>query len=82
MREKSSSEEKFMMSDLTSYLKSEIKELHKILNETQLELAKANERLNRRSEPLSEERIYTLYRRSLDWRQLARDVESEHDINV
>ena len=75
-------EEKFMMSDLTSYLKSEIKELHKILNETQLELAKANERLNRRSEPLSNERIYTLYTRSLDWRQLARDVEAEHDINV
>lgn len=71
-----------MMSDLTSYLKSEIKELHKILNETQLELAKANERLNRRSEPLSNERIYTLYTRSLDWRQLARDVEAEHDINV
>ena len=70
------------MSDLTSYLKSEIKELHKILNETQLELAKANERLNRRSEPLSNERIYTLYTRSLDWRQLARDVEAEHDINV
>lgn len=71
-----------MMSDLTSYLKSEIKELHKILNETQLELVKANERLNRRSEPLSNERIYTLYKRSLDWRQLARDVEAEHDINV
>ena len=71
-----------MMSDLTSYLKSEIKELHKILNETQLELAKANERLNRRSEPLSNERLYTLYTRSLDWRQLARDVEAEHDINV
>ena len=72
--------EKFMTSDLISYLKSEIKELHNILHETQLELARANERLNRRSEPLSDERIYTLYTRSLDWRQLARDIEAEHDI--
>ena len=71
-----------MTYDLVAYLRAEIKELHKILNETQLELAKANERLNRRSEPLSNERIYTLYKRSLDWRQLARDVEAEHDINV
>jgi len=74
--------EKFMTSDLVSYLKSEIKELHNILHETQLELARANERLNRRSEPLTDERIYTLYTRSLDWRQLARDIEAEHDINV
>jgi len=73
--------EKFMTSDLVSYLKSEIKELHNILHETQLELARANERLNRRSEPLSDERVYTLYTRSLDWRQLARDIEAEHDIN-
>jgi hypothetical protein len=75
-------EEKFMTSDLVTYLKSEIKELHSILHETQLELARANERLNRRSEPLSDERIYTLYTRSLDWRQLARDIETDHDINV
>lgn len=74
--------EKFMTSDLVSYLKSEIKELHSILHETQLELARANERLNRRSEPLSDERIYTLYTRSLDWRQLARDIEADHDIDV
>lgn len=74
--------EKFMTSDLVTYLKSEIKELHTILHETQLELARANERLNRRSEPLSDERIYTLYTRSLDWRQLARDIETDHDINV
>jgi len=72
--------EKFMTSDLVNYLKSEIKELHTILHETQLELARANERLNRRSEPLSDERIYTLYTRSLDWRQLARDIEADHDI--
>ena len=68
------------MSDLVSYLKSEIKELHKILHETQIALAQANDRLNRRSEPLTDERIYTLYTRSLDWRQLARDVETDHDI--
>jgi hypothetical protein len=68
------------MSDLVTYLRSEIKELHKILHETQLALAQANDRLNRRSEPLTNERIYSLYTRSLDWRQLARDIESEHDI--
>jgi hypothetical protein len=71
---------KFMTYDLVAYLRSEIKELHNILQETQLALAQANDRLNRRSEPLSEERIYTLYRRSLDWRQLARDIEAEHKI--
>lgn len=79
---KLSLEEKFMGFDLIKYLRSEIKELHNILHETQVALAQANDRLNRRFEPLTEERIYTLYRRSLDWRQLARDVEAEHDINV
>jgi hypothetical protein len=68
------------MSDLVTYLRSEIKELHKILQETHLALAVANTKLQRRTEPLSEEKVYTLYRRSLDWRQLARDIESEHDI--
>jgi hypothetical protein len=69
-----------MTYDLVTYLRSEIKELHKILHETQLALAQANDRLNRRSEPLTDERIYSLYTRSLDWRQLARDVEADHDI--
>jgi len=69
-----------MTSDLVSYLKSEIKELHTILQETQLALAIANNKLQRRTEPLTDERIYTLYTRSLDWRQLARDVETDHDI--
>ena len=68
------------MSDLVTYLRSEIKELHKILHETQLALAQANDRLNRRLEPLTDERIYILYTRSLNWRQLARDVEADHDI--
>jgi len=68
------------MSDLVTYLRSEIRELHKILQETQFALAVANTKLQRRTEPLSEEKVYTLYRRSLDWRQLARDIESEHDI--
>ena len=71
---------RYMTYDLVAYLRAEIKELHHILHETQLSLAQANDRLNRRSEPLSEERIYTLYRRSLDWRQLARDIEADHDI--
>ena len=69
-----------MTYDLVAYLRSEIKELHYILHETQLALAQANDRLSRRSEPLTEERVYTLYRRSLDWRQLARDIEADHDI--
>ena len=69
-----------MTYDLVAYLRSEIKELHNILHETQFALAQANVRINRRSEPLTEERIYTLYRRSLDWRQLARDIEADHDI--
>jgi hypothetical protein len=69
-----------MTYDLVTYLRAEIKELHDILHETQLALAQANGRLNRQSEPLTEERIYTLYRRSLDWRQLARDIEADHGI--
>ena len=71
---------KFMTYELVNHLKSEIKELHNILHETQIALAQANVRLNRRSEPLTDERVYTLYKRSLDWRQLARDVEADHDI--
>jgi hypothetical protein len=69
-----------MASDLIAHLKSEIKELHHILHETQLALAQANVKLNCRTEPLTEERVYTLYRRSLDWRQLVKDVEFEHGI--
>jgi polyribonucleotide nucleotidyltransferase len=46
----------------------------------QIALAQANVILNSRTEPLTDERIYTLYKRSLDWRQLARDIEAEHDI--
>jgi hypothetical protein len=30
--------------------------------------------------PLSDDRIYALYRHSMDWRQLARDIEKEHGI--
>ena len=71
---------RFMTYELVNHLKSEIKELHNILHETQIALAQANVRLNRRSEPLTDERVYTLYKRSLDWRQLARDIEAEHDI--
>jgi len=68
------------MSELVDYLRSEIKELHKILQETQNALAIANAQLDRRFTPLTDERIYTLYRRTLDWRQLAKDVEADHDI--
>jgi hypothetical protein len=68
------------MSELVDYLRSEIKELHNILNETQLALIQANARLDRKFTPLTDEKIYSLYRRSLDWRQFARDIEAEHDI--
>ena len=71
---------RYTMSDLVTYLRSEIKELHTILQETQLALAMANSKLQRRIEPLTDERIYILYTRSLDWRQLARDIEADHDI--
>jgi hypothetical protein len=69
-----------MTYDLVKHLKSEIRELRHILQETQIALAQANVILNCRTEPLTDERIYTLYKRSLDWRQLARDIEAEHDI--
>jgi hypothetical protein len=69
-----------MTYDLVKHLKSEIRELRHILQETQIALAQANVKLNCRTEPLTEERIYSLYKRSLDWRQLARDIEAEHDI--
>jgi len=71
---------RYMTYDLVTYLRAEIKELHSILHETQIALAKANVSINRRSVPLTEERVYTLYKRSLDWRQLARDIEADHDI--
>jgi len=69
-----------MTYDLVKHLKSEIRELRHILQETQIALAQANVKLNYRTEPLTDERIYSLYKRSLDWRQLARDIEAEHDI--
>lgn len=69
-----------MTYDLVTYLRLEIKEMHKILQETQIALAQANVRLEKRSTPLTDERVYTLYKRTLDWRQLARDIEAEHGI--
>ena len=45
------------------------------------QLKAANELIVRlQREPLSEERLVALYRRSMDWRQFARDVEKEHGV--
>ena len=35
-----------------------------------------------RKEPLSDERIRALYRRTMDWRQFARDIEEEHGVGL
>jgi len=64
------------------YLELEVAELRKLLVECELQLRIKSERVTRlQREPLTEERVYALYRRSLDWRVLARDVEAEHGVN-
>lgn len=63
------------------YWKSEATHLREILHQTEIALEQANALIARmQREPLDEERIYALYRHSLDWRQLARDVEKEHGV--
>jgi len=64
------------------YLELEIAELRKLLVECELQLRIKSDMVMRlQREPLTEERVYALYRRSLDWRVLARDVEAEHGVN-
>jgi len=64
------------------YLELEVAELRKLLVECELQLRIKTDTVTRlQREPLTDERIYALYRRSLDWRVLARDVEAEHGVN-
>ena len=62
-------------------LQAEIESMREILSIYDEEMRHANEQIVKlQKDPLSEERIFALYRRSMDWRQLARDVELEHGI--
>jgi len=60
---------------------AEIKAMRMLIEEQDKALRHALE-LNTRlqKEPLSDDRIHALYRRTMDWRQLARDVEKEHGV--
>lgn len=62
-------------------MKEELKALRMLVEEQDKALRHALE-LNTRLQkvPLSDERIHALYRRTMDWRQLARDVEKEHGV--
>jgi hypothetical protein len=63
------------------YWRSEATHLREILHKTEMALEQANALVARmQRDPLSDERIYAMYRHSLDWRQLARDVEAEHGV--
>ena len=62
-------------------LQAELDSLRDILGTYDEELRQANEQIVRlQREPLPEERIVALYRRSMDWRQFARDIEAEHGV--
>jgi len=60
---------------------AEIKAMRMLIEEQDKALRHALE-LNTRLQktPLSDDRIHALYRRTMDWRQLARDVEKEHGV--
>jgi hypothetical protein len=62
-------------------MKEELKALRLLVEEQDKALRHALE-LNTRLQkvPLSDDRIHALYRRTMDWRQLARDVEKEHGV--
>jgi hypothetical protein len=63
------------------HLQEELKSMREILGTYDEELRAANELIVRlQRPPLSDERIVALYRRSMDWRQFARDIEEEHGI--
>jgi len=67
--------------DKIKHLEGEILELRKLLEECELQLRIKSEMVTRlQREPLTDERIYALYRWSLDWRVLARDIEAEHGV--
>jgi hypothetical protein len=62
-------------------MKEELKALRLLVEEQDKALRHALE-LNTRLQkvPLSDDRIHALYRHTMDWRQLARDVEKEHGV--
>ena len=63
------------------HTKLELKHLQELLLEYDQELKRKNELLARcHKEPLSDDRLYTLFRHSMDWRVFARDLEKEHGI--
>jgi hypothetical protein len=65
------------------HMKAELSSMKELLATYDEELRIANEELGKKHlEPLSEERIFALYRHSMDWRIFARDIEREHGIGV
>ena len=59
----------------------EIKAMRMLIEEQDKALRHAIELTARlQKPPLSDERIHALYRHTMDWRQLARDIEKEHGI--
>ena len=62
-------------------LQFELKNIQELLFEYAMELNRKQAIINRLTKaPLSDERLYSLYRHSMDWRKFARDVEREHGI--
>lgn len=70
--------------DITeTMMREEIKSMREILATYDEELRQANELITRlQREPLPDDRIYALYRHTMDWRQFARDIEREHGVGV
>jgi hypothetical protein len=59
----------------------EIKAMRMLIEEQDKALRHAIELTARlQKPPLSDDRIHALYRHTMDWRQLARDIEKEHGI--
>jgi hypothetical protein len=59
----------------------EIKAMRMLIEEQDKALRHAIELTARlQKPPLSDERIHALYRHTMDWRQLARDIEKEHGV--
>ena len=62
-------------------LQAEIESMREILSIYDEEMRHANEQIVKlQKTSLSEERIFALYRRTMDWRQFARDIEKEHGV--
>jgi hypothetical protein len=62
-------------------LQAELDSMREILSIYDEEMRHANEQIVKlQKTSLSEERIFALYRRTMDWRQFARDIEKEHGV--